>query len=67
MKAEEGLDCEYGGPELEIGFNGSYLQDFLRGVTTDQVEMWLTDQKSAGELRPAGDAGYRYVVMPMRV
>lgn len=66
-ESEEGLDCEYGGPDLEIGFNGSYLQDFLRGVTTDQVEMWLTDAKSAGELRPAGDPGYRYVVMPMRV
>jgi DNA polymerase-3 subunit beta len=55
------------GVDLEIGFNAGYLLDFLRSVSTEQVELRVTDGKSAGELRPMGDAGYRYVVMPMRV
>ena len=35
-----------------------------------QVSFELKDQKSAGEMRPAGETGtytYRYVVMPMRI
>jgi hypothetical protein len=39
-------------------------------IQQDQVAIELKDQKSAGELRPAGDGivgQYRYVVMPMRI
>ena len=55
---------------LEIGFNAQYLLDFLRAISQDQVSFELKDQKSAGEMRPAGDSvadQYRYVVMPMRI
>ena len=69
-ESEEGVTCDYQGPEIEIGFNAQYLLDFLRAIPQDQVAFELKDQKSAGELRPAGDAitdQYRYVVMPMRI
>ncbi len=58
------------GPEIDIGFNAQYLLDFLRAISQEQVSFELKDQKSAGEMRPAGDVGsyrYRYVVMPMRI
>jgi len=68
------VPSQYGGPELEIGFNAQYLLDFLRAVPQDQVAFSLKDQKSAGELQPAANADgsvapeqYRYVVMPMRI
>lgn len=69
-ESEESVTSEYDGPELEIGFNAQYLLDFLRAIPQDQVAFELKDQKSAGELRPAGDNitdQYRYVVMPMRI
>ena len=69
-ESEESVPSQYDGPNLEIGFNAQYLLDFLRVVTQDQVAFHLKDQKSAGELRPAGDGiadQYRYVVMPMRI
>src|SRR6185436_15754834 len=50
------------------GFNAQYLLDFLRAISQEQVSFELKDQKSAGEMRPAGDVGsyrYRYVVMSM--
>lgn len=68
--SEESVPCEYAGPDLEIGFNAQYLLDFLRAVPQDRVSFGLKDQKSAGELQPAGDdtqEQYRYVVMPMRI
>jgi DNA polymerase-3 subunit beta len=69
-ESEEGVSCEYQGPEIEIGFNAQYLLDFLRAISQDQVAFELKDQKSAGEMRPAGEGivdQYRYVVMPMRI
>ena len=69
-ESEESVNSEYQGPDLEIGFNAQYLLDFLRAISQDQVAFELKDQKSAGELRPAGEGikdQYRYVVMPMRI
>ena len=69
-ESEESVNSEYQGPDLEIGFNAQYLLDFLRAIAQDQVAFELKDQKSAGELRPAGEGitdQYRYVVMPMRI
>jgi len=69
-ESEESVTSEYQGPDLEIGFNAQYLLDFLRAISQDQVSFELKDQKSAGEMRPAGEGiadQYRYVVMPMRI
>lgn len=69
-ESEESVLADYTGPDLEIGFNAQYLLDFLRVIPQDHVAFQLKDQKSAGELRPAGDNitdQYRYVVMPMRI
>jgi DNA polymerase III subunit beta len=69
-ESEESVPATYAGGEIDIGFNAQYLLDFLRAISQDQVSFELKDQKSAGEMRPAGDVGnyrYRYVVMPMRI
>jgi DNA polymerase-3 subunit beta len=69
-ESEESIPVDYEGPMVEIGFNASYLTDFLRAVPTQQVEFLFKDAQSAGEFRPAdAEAGlvYRYVVMPMRI
>jgi DNA polymerase III subunit beta len=69
-ESEESVPSEYTGPDLEIGFNAQYLLDFLRAIPQDHVTFELKDQKSAGEMRPAGENipdQYRYVVMPMRI
>jgi len=68
-ESEESLPAEYDGSAVEIGFNASYLLDFLRALTEEKVSFHFKDPNSAGELRPAGDVAYkyRYVVMPMRI
>jgi DNA polymerase-3 subunit beta len=69
-ESEESVSSEYQGPDIEIGFNAQYLLDFLRAIPQEHVAFELKDQKSAGEMRPAGDGitdQYRYVVMPMRI
>jgi DNA polymerase-3 subunit beta len=69
-ESEESLPVEYGGPTTEIGFNATYLLEFLRATQEEQVEFHFKDAQSAGELSPANAEGgyrYRYVVMPMRI
>ena len=71
-ESEESLPIDYNGSSVEIGFNATYLLDFLRATSESQVEFHFKDANSAGELRPhGGDSAasykYRYVVMPMRI
>ncbi len=66
-EAKEELAVDYGGAEMEIGFNAKYLIDVL-GVLPEggNVEIGFGDELSPGVLS-GDDAGYRYVVMPMRI
>src|ERR1051326_7629659 len=70
-ESEESLPADYDGSAVEIGFNATYLMDFLRATTETQTTFHFKDAHSAGELRPAGESAgeyrYRYVVMPMRI
>jgi len=79
-EAEETLNLDYDGAEMNIGFNARYLLDFLNVVASPSVRLELNpiregeqDDQNAGDkpgqLRPEpdGDFNYRYVVMPMHL
>lgn len=66
-EAEDQIEVQYAGEEIEIGFNVTYLLDALSSIDTDQVKIALTDANSSC-LITAGEAdGAKYVVMPMRL
>jgi DNA polymerase-3 subunit beta len=68
-ESEDSLETPYNGDTLTIGFNATYLLDFLKAVGSGDVSLELKDPQSAGQLRPLGsdDYKYRYIVMPMRI
>lgn len=67
-EAAESIQAEYVGETVEIGFNASYLLDFLNVLDCEAVIVELKDNMSSALLRPAAnELSYRYVVMPMRV
>lgn len=66
-EAEDELPVDYSGPELEIGFNVSYLLEVLNVVKSESVEITLSDSNSSCLIRGVDDASARYVVMPMRL
>ena len=66
-EAEEEIEVEYRGPELQIGFNVSYLLDVLSVIRTEKVEMIFTDAQSSCLIRPMDTENCNYVVMPMRL
>jgi len=66
-EAEESLEVEYSGEEMEIGFNVTYLLDALSAVSEEQVEVGLGDTNSSCLIRAPGDMNNKFVVMPMRL
>jgi DNA polymerase III subunit beta len=66
-EAQDEVEVDYGGEEMEIGFNVTYLLDALSAVDTETAELGLTDSNSSCLIRSPGTMASRYVVMPMRL
>ena len=66
-EAEEVLDVDYQGSDLEIGFNVSYVLDVLGTLKSDRVKISLKDAGSSGLIEAEDNGDALYVVMPMRL
>lgn len=66
-EAEEEVQVEYNGSDLEIGFNVSYLLDVLGVIGSEKVRFILSDANSSALLHEAENDDSAYVVMPMRL
>lgn len=66
-EAEEEIEVDYNGSELEIGFNVSYLLDALAAITENTVTLDLGDSNSSCVIRPNREDSCTYVIMPMRL
>src|SRR5260221_6410941 len=68
-EAKENIDKEYQGDPISIGFNSSYVLDFLAAAADGPISIELTNDQRAGQMRPLADESYRYryIIMPMRI
>ncbi len=66
-EAKEELEIDYGGDAIEIGFNVTYLIDALSNMSVEMVRMELQDTNSSALFTVPEEAGFKYVVMPMRI
>jgi DNA polymerase-3 subunit beta len=70
-ESEDTIETPYSFDPIVVGFNSTYLIDFLRAVGSNgEVRLEFKDAQSAGQMRPedpADDFKYRYVIMPMRI
>ncbi len=66
-EAEETINIDYQGAELEIGFNVNYLLDVLNVIRSDKVKIELADSNSSALITDSEDDSASYVVMPMRL
>ena len=67
-EAQDEVEVEYSGEELEVGFNVTYLTDALAAVPGDTARLFMSDATSSCLIRPTDDGtSCRYVVMPMRL
>ncbi|MAF82552.1 MAG: DNA polymerase III subunit beta [Gammaproteobacteria bacterium] len=66
-EAQDELEVDYSGMDMEIGFNVNYLLDALSAVDTDDVEVGFVDSNSSCIVKCPGDVDSKFVVMPMRL
>jgi DNA polymerase-3 subunit beta len=71
ISAVERLNCEYEGDEMEIGFKSTFLQEILTNISTNDVQVELSDPTRAGLLLPV-DSGDEFedmlmLLMPMMI
>jgi DNA polymerase-3 subunit beta len=69
--AEDEIPVAYDGDAFEIGFNYNYLQDILKNIRSENVQLRLRDPKSAALVEPFGvdDASgdLTCLLMPLRL
>lgn len=66
-EAQEELEVQYSGDDIEIGFNVNYLLDALAAIESAEVRLALTDSNSSCLLKDITREESCYVVMPMRL
>ena len=64
-KAEVKLGVEYGGDDLSIAFNPTFLIDVLRVIASEDVVMEMKDGTRPAVIHDGSD--YIYVVMPINI
>jgi DNA polymerase III subunit beta len=68
-EAVEEVACAYEGPEIQLGVNPDYLDQFLGAFASTQVRLELKDENSQclGVPVDGEDKRYLCVIMPMRI
>ncbi|MBA4256868.1 MAG: DNA polymerase III subunit beta [Polaromonas sp.] len=66
-EAVDELDIDYGGSDIDIGFNVTYLIDALANMNQDMVKIELSDGNSSALITIPENDSFKYVVMPMRI
>lgn len=60
------INSDLQGGDLEIVFNYHYILDVLSVIASQEVEFGLNDQNMPGVIKPKGNSGYTYVIMPIK-
>ena len=64
-QAEDEIDVEYAGDNLEVGFNVTYLHDAVNIIQTDKVRLSVSSPKSGCLVLPEDGGKCKYIVMPL--
>ncbi len=70
-QSEDEIPISYEGEALEIGFNFVYLQDILKNIRTESIQLSLKDSQSAALIKPltedGDETGVLCLLMPLRL
>lgn len=66
-EAEEVINMDYSGPDLDIGFNVNYLLDVLNVLQDERVQITVAENHNGILIQEPEDSNALYVVMAMQV
>lgn len=64
---ENEIEAEVDGESLQIAFNTKFLLDAISNIPTSQLTIELSGALSASLIKPIGEEGLEYIVMPVRL
>ena len=56
-KADENLECQYSGDDIQIGFNSKFLIEMLNNLESDMITLSMSHPNRAGIIRPLNQSG----------
>ena len=56
-KADENLECQYSGDDIQIGFNSKFLIEMLNNLESDMITLSMSHPNRAGIIRPLNESG----------
>ena len=65
--AKEEIPCRYDGPEVTIALNYKYVEDPLKAMNVEDIDIQFTEATKAITLSPEPHADYFHIVMPMQL
>ena len=66
-EAEETIEVEYKGENLEIGFNVNYIIEALSALDSSDVQLEFSNSEGSCLIKPKDVESCKYVIMPMRL
>lgn len=66
-EGSEELDVDFAGKPVTIGFNAKYVLDVLAALPDNEIALELGGELEPGVIKPAQDASFVGVIMPMRI
>ncbi|AIY87999.1 MULTISPECIES: DNA polymerase III subunit beta [unclassified Thermotoga] len=61
------VEVQKEGEDLVIAFNPKFIEDVLKHIETEEIEMNFVDSTSPCQINPLDISGYLYIVMPIRL
>jgi DNA polymerase III subunit beta len=63
------MEIQYSGKNVGVGFNGSFILDFLSHIDTEKISVGVNDSESSFIFKPVSDTDMKfiYVVMPFNL
>ena len=56
-KANENLECQFSGDDIQIGFNSKFLIEMLNNLESDMITLSMSHPNRAGIIRPLNEDG----------
>ena len=66
-EAVEKMEADYSGDEIKVAFNPEYLLDGITSIETEEVALEITDPLKPAMVKPVGEGGFQYLIMPVRL
>jgi DNA polymerase-3 subunit beta len=65
--AAEEIACQYSGEDIAIALNYRYIEEPIKALASEEVQVWFTTPGKPLTIKPVPEADYFHIVMPIHL